>query len=390
MKIHNIYNLNDFRAPGLGAVLRGAATLACSLSLLLQPTPVFAGHHGDREDHGAHGQPSFLEALEDTPALSVSTVPLTGSQAGDQNPYGVTVVPVDSGVLKRGDILVSDFNGAANLQGTGSSIVRIDPGTGMQSLFFDAGSPIGLSTALVALRSGLVVVGSAPRIQGTPSTVGNGSLIFLDGNGNVVLVLTDSALLNGPWDMTVNDTEPDWPRLFVSNVLLGTVVRIVAHVDDRAISIHSITQIASGFEFRTDPAALVIGPTGLAWDPKTDELFVADTGANRIAELDHVSTAAFDQGRGDTVFAGAPLEGPLGLLLTPHHLIAVNGDSVTSTMPNLAVEITRNGKLVATKTLDASGTPGALFGITLTEFQDKPSLVFVNDNDNTVKILKTR
>src|ERR1700740_2424611 len=129
----------------------------------------------------AGGQRSFLNALEDTPALSVSTVPLTGSQAGDQNPYGVTVVPVDSGVLKRGDILVSDFNDVTNLQGTGSSIVQIDPGTGTQSLFFDAGSPIGLTTALVALRSGFVVVGSAPRIENTPPTVGNGALIFLDG-----------------------------------------------------------------------------------------------------------------------------------------------------------------------------------------------------------------
>jgi hypothetical protein len=170
----------------------------------------------------------------------------------------------------------------------------------------------------------------------------------------------------------------------------GTVVRILAHVDKGAISIQSITKIGLGFAFRTDPAALVIGPTGLAWDSETDELFVADTGANRIAELDHVSTVAFDQGSGSTVFAGAPLEGPLGLVLTPSDLIAVNGDSITSTTPNLAVEITRNGRVVATKTLDKSGTPGALFGITLTEFQNEPSLVFVDDNDNTVKILKTR
>jgi hypothetical protein len=339
----------------------------------------------------AGGQKSFLEALEDTPALSVTTVPATGSQAGDQNPYGVTIVPVDTGVLKQGDILVSDFNDVTNFQGTGSSIVQVDPGTGTQSLFFDAGSPVGLSTALVALRSGFVVVGSAPRTNATPPTVGNGSLIFLDGSGNVVLTLTDSALLNGPWDMTVNDTDPKWPRLFVSNVLLGTVVRIVAHVDHGAISIQSIRTIGSGFAFRTDQAALVIGPTGLAWDSQTDELFVADTGTNRIAELDHVSTAACDQGRGTTVFAGPPLEGPLGLVLTSSsHLIAVNGDSVMSPTPNLAVEITRQGKLVATKTLDTSGTPGALFGVALTEFQGEPSLVFVDDNDNTVKILKTR
>jgi hypothetical protein len=341
----------------------------------------------------AWGQQSFLDSLKDTPALSVSIVPLTGSQAGDQNPYGVTVVPVDSGMLKQGDILVSDFNDASNLQATGSSIVQVDPNTGTQSLFFDAGSPVGLTTALVALRSGFVVVGSDPRTNSTPPTVGNGALTFLDGNGNVVLTLTDSALLNGPWDMTVNDTDPKWPQLFVSCVLSGTVVRIDAHVDNGAISIQSITKIGSGFEFRTDPAALVIGPTGLAFDSKTDELFVADTGTNRITELDHVSTADFDQGPGTTVFAGAPLEGPLGLLLTQDpqdHLIAVNGDSVTSATPNLAVEITTHGKLVATKTLDTTGVAGALFGITLTEFQDEPSLVFVDDNNNTVNIQKTR
>lgn len=337
----------------------------------------------------AWGQPSFLDTLGDpnTPALSVSTVPLTGSQAGDQNPYGVTIVPVNSGVLHEGDILVSDFNDFSNFQGTGSSIVRIDPATQTQSLFFDAGSPVGLSTALVALRSGFVVVGSTPRTNATPPTVNSGSLIFLDGNGNVVLTYTDSALLGGPWDMTVNDKDPDSPQLFVSNVLLGTVVRINARVNNGTISIQSITQIGSGFAFRTDSAALVIGPTGLALDSKGDELFVADTGTNRIAVLRHASTATSDQGNGDTVFSGAPLEGPLGLVLVGHSLIAVNGDSVMSPTPNLAVEITRQGKLLATKTLDTSGTSGALFGVTVTEFQNKTSLVFVDDNGNSVNIL---
>jgi hypothetical protein len=338
----------------------------------------------------ARGQQSFLNSLQDTPALSVSTVPATGTQAGDQNPYGVTVVPFDSGMLEQGDILVSDFNDVSNLQATGSSIVQIDPSTGTQNLFFDAGSPIGLTTALVALRSGFVIVGSAERVETNPPTVDNGSLIFLDANGNVVLTLTDSALLNGPWDMTVNDTDPKSPKLFVSSVLSGTVVRIVAHVDNGAISIQSITQIGSGFAFRTDPAALVIGPTGLAWDSRGDRLFVADTGANRITELDHASTATSDLGTGSTVFAGPPLAGPLGLMLAQGNLIAVNGDSVASATPNLAVEIARNGKLLATKTLDGSGTPGALFGVTFTEFQGKPSLVYVDDNTNVVNILQAR
>jgi hypothetical protein len=339
--------------------------------------------------------PSFLNRLENTPALSVSTVPTTGTATGDQNPYGVTVAPVNSGVIKSGDILISNFNGASNLQGTGASIVRVDPLTRMQTAFFELPAPLGLTTALVALRSGVVVVGLATRIDlsgnSTP-TVSNGSLLFLDGNGNVLGSSDDPFDIDGPWDMTVNDTNPARPILFVGNVLNGTVVRVVLDVvqlQATSVAIESITKIGSGFAFRTDPAALVIGPTGLAWDPATDQLFVADTGANRIAVLDGVSGATSDRGSGRTVFVGSPLAGPLGLLLTPErHLVTVNGDAIESSTPNRAVEITEAGGLVATKMLDG-GAPGALFGITLTNFQNKPSLVFVDDNENTVKILKT-
>jgi hypothetical protein len=342
--------------------------------------------------------PSFLDALENTPALSVSTVPTTGKAAGDQNPYGVTVASVSSGVIKNGDILVSNFNGASNLQGTGSSIVRVDPRTGTQSPFFDigGGAPIGLTTALLALRSGVVVVGAAPRFAlapNSPPTVVAGFLLFLDGNGQVLMATNDAVDINGPWDMTANDTNPTRPILFVANVLTGTVVRIVVDavpLGSPPVVIESITRIGSGFAFRTDPAALVIGPTGLAWDAATDQLFVADTGANRIAVLDGVSVATNDRGSGRTVFAGPPLAGPLGLALTPErHLVTVNGDAIASFTPNRAVEITELGGVVATKTLD-DGAPGALFGITLTNFLNKPSLVFVDDDDNTVKILKTR
>jgi len=62
------------------------------------------------------------------PVRTVSTVPANG----DVNPYGVAFVPnnfyTGSGPLKHGDILVSNFNNSANLQGTGTTIVRIPAG----------------------------------------------------------------------------------------------------------------------------------------------------------------------------------------------------------------------------------------------------------------------
>lgn len=351
-------------------------------------------HAGGRGASATTPPPSFLSELADEPSLAASTVPTSGSQPGDQNPYGVTVAPVDSGVLRRGDFLVSHFDDAENLQGNGASIVRIQPESGKQTLFFDAGGPVGPTGALAALRSGIVVVGAAQRVDSTPPTVKGGSLIFLDGNGKRLLTVADSALLAGPWGLAVNDSDPAWPRLFVGNVLSGTVVRILAHVrkaDAVTVTVESITKIGSGFAFRTHPEALVIGPTGLAWDAASDALFVADTGANRIARIDHASRATTDQGAGGLVFTGAPLAGPLGLALVPNlrHLVAVNGDSVASTTPNLAVELTLRGELVATKALDHSGVPGALFGVTLAPAEDDLALVFVNDNSSTVNVLST-
>ena len=96
-----------------------------------------------------------------------------------------------------------------------------------QSLFFKGNPPLGLTTALVALKRGFVVVGNLPTADGTAMTAKPGSLLFIDKNGNLVGTFSDPTLnlLNGPWDMTVKD-DGDRAILFVSNVLIGTVTRL--------------------------------------------------------------------------------------------------------------------------------------------------------------------
>ena len=81
------------------------------------------------------------------------------------------------------------FNDSANQQGTGTTIVRITPDGG-QSLFFQGSSPsgqLGLTTALGVLKRGFVIVGGVPATydsQGNLVSVGQGSLMILDRNGN--------------------------------------------------------------------------------------------------------------------------------------------------------------------------------------------------------------
>ena len=273
------------------------------------------------------GKPhSFLAGLASSPSISAD---VTGSN-GDANPYGVAVVPngfPSGGPLAPGDILVSNFNDSAGHQRTGTTIVSVTP-SGTVSTFFTAPSnlaPVGLSTALVALRSGIIVVGSTPTTDGTPATISNGGLIFVDKSGNVLLNLTDSALLQGPWDMTADNSSRNAPILYVSNVLSGTITRINLRI--RTVSgspvpeVVSMTQIASGFLHRTDPSALVVGPTGLllagSHGRNGGSLYVADTGGNRITLIRDINGTGRD-GTGRTVASGGPLEGPLVLAWAPN------------------------------------------------------------------------
>jgi hypothetical protein len=160
---------------------------------------------------------AFIGPLHHTKVIS-STVP----KNGDVNPYGVAVVPRSTGRLHKGDVLVSNFNDKTNTQGTGTTIVQVNPHGGM-SLFAgikDSRCPggVGLTTALVALRNGWVIVGSLPTKNGGKIS-GPGCLIVLDQFGHVRNTITGHGI-DGPWDMTALD-RGNFAVLFVTNVLGG-------------------------------------------------------------------------------------------------------------------------------------------------------------------------
>jgi hypothetical protein len=332
--------------------------------------------------------------------LSIVTVASTVPANGDVNPYGVAVVPTSTGKLVQGHILVSNFNNSANLQGTGTTIVDIAP-DGAVSLFasIDASNlpgqcpgGVGLTTALVVLRAGWVIVGSLPTSDGTAATAQAGCLIVLDHMGNVVETISDN-LINGPWDMTALDMNTS-AELFVSNVLNGTVAGNGSLVDGGTVvrlnlalltssmpSVVSMTSIGSGFPERTDPAALVIGPTGLGLSA-TGTLYVADSLDNRIAAIPDAVNRSSTAGIGVTVSKSASLNDPLGLTVFP-----VNGNILTVNGNNgLLVVTTPTGGQAGRMLLDRSGTPpgaGALFGLA----PARQGIYFVDDATNTLNLL---
>ncbi len=314
-----------------------------------------------------------------------SAVPASGPAMGDVNPYGVAVVPRSSGELRRGDVLVSNFNNAANQQGTGSSIVDFSGGSVKTFAVVPrptATPAVGLTTALVALRSGYVIVGSLPAPGGVSSAARAGALSVLDSRGHVVETISGGDI-NGPWDMTALDGGRT-VVLFVTNVLNGTVDAGGAAIDrgtvvrirltipgDGAPIITSEDVIARGFIEHTDPNALVVGPTGVGLG-RHDILYVADPARNRLAAIpDALTRSTALDGGGVTVSIGGALNDPLGVAIAPGgDVLSVNGAD------GRVVETSPAGSQVAAKVLVDPGA-GDLFGLAVAPHRG--GLYFTND-----------
>lgn len=380
---------------------RGCTALA--LSALLSAAPAIAG-----DEHAVLA-----------PLKTISTIASTVPGNGDINPYGVAVIRRTTGNLRAGHVLISNFNDSGNFQGTGTTIVDVAP-DGTVSLFaaltpssLPGSCPggIGLTTALVALEQGWVIVGSLPAVavNGAATITGPGCLIVLDSLGNPVETFYGS-LINGPWDMTAFDGEHE-AKLFVTNVLNGTVAangsvvnggtvtRLDVKVSDSAMPVlESITVIGSGFPEQTNSTALVIGPTGVGLhadcasdgddcgehgnDHDGARLYVADTLNNRIAVIDHPLNRTTSAGTGRTLTSGGSLNGPLGLIVVPGgDVLTVNGGDGN------VLEFSPGGSQRAKVLLDNLNSPpgaGALFGLA---FEPSRGLYFVDDNTNTLNLL---
>jgi DNA-binding beta-propeller fold protein YncE len=352
----------------------------------------------------AHADPQgLLETVKHHTTL-INTVP----DNGDQNPYAIFVAPVSSGTVKEGDVLVDNFNNAANLQGTGSTIVDYHPDTKQMTLFAtiprdlkECPGGVGLSTAMTMLKSGWVIVGSTPSNDGTTGTKGAGCMIVLDSSGKINKVIS-SPNINDPWgNMAVVDNG-DHATLFVSNAGFGvggadgnppvfkqaTVLRLDLDIPSgKAPVLKSETVVASGFGAQADKGVFLVGPTGLALSADNKLLYVSDAIGNRINVIEDPLTRDTSAGVGRQLTADGLLHRPLAMITTPQgHLL------VTNALNGQVVEIDP----VAAKQLyarwidtDKAQTPpgnGDLFGIALTPAGD--GFYYVQDDVNTLVLAK--
>jgi hypothetical protein len=354
----------------------------------------------------AHVPASRADSLQDFRRLS--TVASTVPDNGDVNPYAVFVAPASSGMIEKGDVIVDNFNNVSNLQGTGGTIVVINPQTRAIRLFAklpqnlpQCPGGVGLSTALAMLSSGWLIVGSTPSTDGTTATKGSGCLLVFDTNGKLVTVWSGGQI-NDPWgNMAVVDNG-DKATLFISMAGYGvpgpdkldpatgdsvivrkaTVLRIQLSIPPGSPpKVTSRAVIASGFGQQADKDVFLIGPTGLALIGST--LYVSDAIDNRIVAIPDATSRPGSAGTGRVVTHDGLMQRPLALISTPEgHLITSNGKN------GEIVEVDpASGKQLAAKWVDsnqAQSPPGNgdLFGLALAP--DGSGIYYVEDDTNVL------
>ncbi|TAN28381.1 MAG: hypothetical protein EPN31_08430 [Castellaniella sp.] len=352
----------------------------------------------------AHAAPQgLLETLHHNTTL-INTVPANG----DQNPYAIYVAPVSTGIIKKDDVLVDNFNNSSNLQGTGSTIVIYHPDTGKMTLFAAIprelkGCPggMGLSTAMVMFKSGWVIVGSTPSNDGTTDTKGAGCLVVLDSRGKVNSVISNPDI-NDPWgNMAVVDSGTS-AVLFVSNAGFGvgsakgkppivhtaTVLRMDLDIPNgKPPVVKRQTVIGSGYGAQADKDVFLIGPTGLALSADQKKLYVSDAVSDSVDVIDNPLTRTDSAGTGHLLTQGGLLRRPLAMIMAPNgHLL------VTNALNGQVVEIdAETGKQLHARwsDVDKAQTPpgsGDLFGIAMTPAGN--GFYYVEDDVNTLMLAK--
>lgn len=177
--------------------------------------------------------------------------------------------------------------------------------------------------------------------------------------------------------------------VFVSNVLTGTVSRLVLLLNGGNVAVRTAEVIADGYTHRPDPATFEVGPTGLAYDPQSDTLYVASTGDNAIFAVRNANEERPSRGRGQLITADpVHLHGALAMVLAPNgHLLVSNSDGINPNPgePSEIVEFGPRGRFFGQLSVDPN--LGGAFGLNIVAVSDDVArFAAVDDNANRLTI----
>jgi hypothetical protein len=301
------------------------------------------------------------------------------------NPYGLSVAPATTGDFDKGDLAVCNFNAKSNVQGTGYTIVALHPKPGSK--------PLLVSDSKTLLGCAALALGPADDIWASAFSADDNPVLSASGELETNIKGKD---FDHPWGQVYAQPTSGNAAFYESNAAEGTIVRI------NLGSKFTYDVIAKGFAVNHGKPGSIFAPSGLAYDPTGDTLYIVDGTNNTIVAFSSVSTignggVVVEKGgktfKGPSasdarlVFSGTPLNGPISSALLFNGNLVV-GNTGNPSGQNLMVELTPHGKVLDVRNVD-KGAAGALFGIVATGASAADTKVYFNDdNDNNLQVLE--
>jgi len=318
---------------------------------------------------------------------------------GDKGPRAISVVQSSFGELKKGQVLVCNFEDSSGNAGNGTTIEQFEPvASSKPTTFFQNAKIEGCDGDAVT---------SGEQVYATGLT----SKVMVKINQKGQLKKTYGSPITQPlgdgFAPMLYDYSPE--LVFTGNADTGGVDRLSFGGYGGGPGL----EVIDGFDVNKGAGWSALGPSGIAYwcgkvttgsgicGNRADDLYIVDGACNAVVAINHASnllvkdeitiqpgckkfTCEYKTATCATlVKAGSPLNKPEASTLLPNgNLIVAN------TGNNTLVEMTPQGQVLDTLVVDKSKTPG-IFGLAAIGTKDSNTALFYTDaNTNTLQELE--
>lgn len=309
---------------------------------------------------------------------------------GDTGPRAISQATTNYGKLKKGDLLVCNFDDSAGNAGKGTTIELFPPKAGSKPTTFVQ------SSTIEGCDGDAITTGD----QVYPSALTANDLEYFNQSGKA------KKTYKSPIDEPLGDG--DAPPLYLYSpeyIFIGSAGN--GTVEDLSLGGYGtkkLIEVINGFPINKGTGWGVEGPAGFAYNSskKVDTLYVTDGACNAVVAIVHASNLLVkdeitvgsgcktfkckDQKAtcGKLVLSGSPLNAPQAEAILPNgNLIVAN-----TAGGNTLVELTPTGQVLDTKVVDTSGNQG-IYGLWASGTADSNTVLYYTDtNDNSLHELQ--
>jgi len=316
---------------------------------------------------------------------------------GDMGPHSISIVQSSYGRLKQGQLVVCNFADSSGNAGKGTTIEVLNPKPGSKPSTLGQSSDIeGCDGAATTQRGNVCAAGFTSGLVACFDSSGS----ELQSYGSPIVEpfdVADAHCVVGQKGFCGYSAE----YIFASDAKTGGIVNWSINQYGNP---HE-TQVISGFAVNKKSGWSALGPSGLSYTSKIDELYIADGVNNTVVGITHAGNLLVPNevvvlkggkkfrckynGKGDPcgqlIFSGSPLNAPEAMTVLPNGNLIVANTAGGNTLVEINVS---TGKVLATKVIDKSKSQG-IFALQATGSKDSNTALYYTDiNDNSLHELE--